>query len=272
MYPAPVVSLPDVPRAPGEGLLAIERVRTGSVVTRSSARSPLQLLLPRNHGDAVWAFLSNLGGGLVDGDAVALEVRVGAGASAMLATQASTKVYRSPRGCRQRIRADVGAGGLLVVLPDPVVCFAGARLDQEIDIDLGDDASLIVLDAFTCGRAARGERWAFDGYRSAITVRRGAQLLLRDVIELDPAAGALPARMGRFAALATIVAIGPRATIAAPAEPTRNADWIAALSPIAGGSLLRAAATSTTHLHAGIRAALTELPALLGDDPFARKY
>jgi len=27
---------------------------------------------------------------------------------------------------------------------------------------------LIVVDAFTCGRAACGERWAFDGYRSAI--------------------------------------------------------------------------------------------------------
>jgi urease accessory protein len=188
----------------------------------------------------------------------------------MLATQASTKVYRG--GAGQRIRAEVGDGGLLVVLPDPVVCFAGARLDQALDVRLGEGASVIAVDAFTCGRAARGERWAFDGYRSAITVTRGNRLILRDVIELDPAHGDLPARMGRFDALATLVAIGPGVSLAEPATPTRGAACVASRSPVEDGVVLRAAATGAEPLHAAIRAALTALPALLGDDPFARKY
>src|SRR5690349_4466504 len=128
-----VANLPPVtelraPAAPGEAILEVARGEARSVVLRAAARSPLRLLLPRNHGDAIWAYQSSLGGGLVDGDDVTLRVRVGAGAAALVATQASTKVYRSPRGCRQRVDAEVGDGGLLVLLPDPVVCYAGARL------------------------------------------------------------------------------------------------------------------------------------------------
>lgn len=253
----------------GAGVLAVERgPARRSVITRAVARSPLRILTPANHGHAAWAYVSSLGGGLVDGDAVALRVEIGDGAAAMLATQASTKVYRG--GAGQRIHATVGAGGLLVVLPDPVVCFAGARLEQSLDVRLGDGASVIIVDAFTCGRAASGERWAFDGYRSAITVTRGDRLLLRDVIELDPAHGALPARMGRFDALATIVAIG--AELTDPPPPARGAACLASRSPIEDGTLVRAIATGAEPLHAAIRAALTGLPALLGDDPFARKH
>lgn len=85
-------------------MLAIERGHGRSVVTRASARSPLQVSLPRNHGHAVWAFLASL----VDGDDTALNVTVGECAAVLLTTQASTKVYRchggpdqAPGGCRR---------------------------------------------------------------------------------------------------------------------------------------------------------------------------
>jgi urease accessory protein len=126
----------------------------------------------------------------------------------------------------------------------------------------------VILDAMTSGRAARGERWAFARYRSAITVTRD-RLLLHDAVELDPAHGPLDARMGRWDALATIVAIGPRA----PAlHDARDREWLAAVGAISDGTILRGAARSAQALHRGVRAALSELPALLGDDPFARKY
>ena len=223
---------------PGDAVLEITRVAGRSVVARAAARSPLQLLLPRNHGDAVWAFLSSLGGGLVDGDRVALRVTAGPGAAALLSTQASTKVYRSPRGCAQRVTAEVGAGGVLVVLPDPVACFAGARLEQALAVELAADATLVAVDAVTCGRAARGERWDLARYRSALTVTRAGAGVLRDVIELDPAHGTLAARMGRFDALATIVATGPRAPPSpCPPPPAAPRGWPrAARSPTAARS------------------------------------
>ncbi len=263
------------PRAPGEAVLEVVRGPGGrSVVTRAVACSPVRLLVPRNHGVAVWAFVSSLGGGLVDGDDVALRVHVGDGAAALLTTQASTKVYRSPRGCRQRLEAEVGVGGLLVLLPDPVACFAGARLDQTIDVRLGEGASLLAVDAVTCGRAAAGERWELGRYRSALTVVRDGATILRDVIELDDAHGAIAPRLGRFDALATLVAIGPRAPLGTPGPVARGDAWVAARSPLTvdDGALVRAAATSVERLHHGVRALLGGLPALLGDDPFARKW
>jgi urease accessory protein len=289
------------PAAPGEAILEVAQAGARTVVVRAAAMSPLRLLLPRNHGHAVWAYQASLGGGLVDGDHVTLRVRVGAGATALVTTQASTKVYRSPRGCRQRVEAEVADGGLLILAPDPTVCFAGARLAQETTVRLGEGASLVLIDAITCGRAASGERWAFASYRSAVSVRRGDALLLRDAIELDAAHGDIAARMGRFEALATVIAAGP---VGGPAgrglahalagtgggpralcrsvfpwtggdlfETSRERDWIAAPSRFAtDGMLVRAAATSAERLHRGVRALMSGLPSLLGDDPFARKW
>src|SRR4051812_14789077 len=111
---------------PGEGELAVERVGARSVLASAIAASPLKLLAPSNHGDAVWIYVVNFGGGLVDGDELKLRARIRRGASALVTTQSSTKVYRSPRGCSQSFEAEVEEDATLVVLPDPVACFAGA--------------------------------------------------------------------------------------------------------------------------------------------------
>ena len=74
--------------------------------------------------------LSSLGGGLLQGDAIAVEARVGAGATLQLSTQASTKVYRGARGAAQSLDADVAAGGLLVVTPDAVTPFPGVVMSK----------------------------------------------------------------------------------------------------------------------------------------------
>ncbi|MEO7328853.1 MAG: urease accessory protein UreD, partial [Minicystis sp.] len=128
----------------GRGRLSFEQSASGTVLREVYATSPLKLLTPRNHGRAAWVYVATFGGGLVDGDALHLDVTVSAGTTALLGTQASTKVYRCPTSsCRQDLVARVGAGALLVSLPDPVACFAEARYAQSIAIDLDPSASLI---------------------------------------------------------------------------------------------------------------------------------
>jgi len=83
------------------------------VLASAFATSPLRFLAPRNHGNASWVFLSNLGGGLVDGDRVHLDVEAQQDSTALLGTQASTKVYRSPNGCSQHTSLRVAAGAAL---------------------------------------------------------------------------------------------------------------------------------------------------------------
>src|SRR5262249_51891808 len=153
------------------GAIAFVRTGTRTVVHTARAASPLRLLTPSNHGHGAWIYLASLGGGLVDGDAIHLDVEVGPGACGLLGTQASTKVYRCPAGaCRQETRARVAPEGLLVTIPDPIVCFAGARYGQSITVDLAPGASLVLVDTLTAGRSARGERWDFHRYASRTAV------------------------------------------------------------------------------------------------------
>jgi urease accessory protein len=265
--------------APGRGVLALERGARGTIVRAARSNSPLKLLLPRNHGHGVWAYLASFGGGLVDGDSVHLEVDVGARATGLLSTQSSTKVYRSPRGCRQELHARVGEEGLLVLMPDPVACFAGARYEQETTVTLAPRASLVLLDAFTCGRAARGERWAFAHYLNRTLIQREGVPLFLDALRLTPEEGPLPARMGRFEALAMLAVFGPevaalREALLRPSGPLRRrAPVIETTSPLGeDGALLRVAATSVEEALSAVRARLRLLPQLLGDDPLARKW
>jgi urease accessory protein len=264
----------------GRGRVVFERAGARTVLAAVRAESPLRLLTPRNHGRAAWVIAASFGGGLVDGDAVRIEVDVGRGAAGLLGTQASTKVYRCPTATsRQEMRARVGDGGLLVSIPDPVACFAGARYAQIVDVALAPAASLVLIDAFTAGRTARGERWDFLRYAARTTVTRAGAPLFEDAIVLDPAHGDLRPRMGRFEAFATIALFGPEAAalrdaaLEASPLPRRGAALVQSASPIgADGAVVRVAGASAEAVTIAVRAQLAGLAELLGDDPFARKW
>jgi len=86
---------------------------------RARAESPMRLLLPKAAGaTAAWVCVTSLGGGLVRGDDLALDVEVKSGATLLLTTQASTKAFRG--ATRQTWRAQVE--GTLIAWPDPVAC------------------------------------------------------------------------------------------------------------------------------------------------------
>lgn len=264
----------------GQARLSFERVRGRTVVRNSLVHSPLRVLTPRNHGHAAWIYTSSLGGGLVDGDRLSVDLDVAPGASALLSSQGSTRVYRSPRGCRNELSARVGEDALLALVPDPTTCFAGARYTQVQDIHLASSASLIVMDLLTAGRSAYGERWAFGSFSSTLRVRRDGRALVDERWLLDPAQGLLPSRLGRFEALGTVLLVGPALAAAREAlvaqvgalPITPRAALVRAASPLGPDVLvLRAASTSPEQLLRTAREWLSFLPALLGDDPWTRR-
>ena len=264
----------------GSGSVRIERLGHHSIVTRCVAASPLRLLTPRNHGSAAWIYSATCGGGLVDGDAIDLGVRVEEGAAALLSTQASTKVYRSC-GTSSRIDGLVAPGGLLMVLPDPVVCFAASNYRQQQRFRLEDGASLVLMDWISSGRHAAGERWHFERYSSRLEVRRGDEIVLLDALSLDRSAGDIHGRMGRFNILCVIVVIGPlleahaerAAALAAKRPVTDRASLLVGASRIGtGGCIVRLAGVSMEEVTAAARDSLAFVPLLLGDDPWARKW
>ena len=267
-----------IPALPvGHGALEIAGSGGRSVVVGRHAASPLRLLCPRNAGTAAWTYTSSFGGGLVDGDDVRLDVTVGACAQALVATQASTKAYPAEHGARQTLAAGVAAAGLLVVLSDPLVPFAGARVESLVDVELVADASVVAVESLAAGRVARGERWQAARCQTRLRVRRDGQLLLDEALLLDPAHGDVAQRMGRFDAVATVALSGPavaraaRDLVADRRAPT--ADLLELVAPLdGGGCVLRIAATSTAILSNRVREALSFVAPLLGDDPFTRRW
>ena len=260
--------------------LLYQLVNDRTVVGRCYATSPLRILTPRNHGHAAWAYTSTLGGGLVDGDRIRLEVGVGEGAGAVLSSQGETRVYRSPRGCRSDLFAQVENNALLAVLPDPTVCFAGARYQQRTEIALAPGAALVLVDAFLSGRSARGERWAFERYVSELTLRLGDRVILAEKVLLDPDHGPIAERFGRFDVFATVLIAGDRLRLyrdalcrkldALPTPP--RARLIESANPLGEHALLvRIAAVSVEDVLRSIRTHLSFLPPLLGDDPWTRR-
>ena len=266
----------------GTGIVELGHVAGATAVVRRMARSPLKLLTPRGAGRCAHVVTSTYGGGLLAGDEVVLRLRAGDDTRCALGTQASTKVYRgaSARPGRQSLDADVGAGAVLAVVPDPVTCFAGSRYEQRQRFRLAGTASLLLIDWVTSGRAARGERWAFDSYRSETRVDVDARCVARDALLLEGADGSAAAHMGRFECLATAFLIGPALAVAAGEllgragrmAVTKRAPLIASASPIAGGAVLRAAGGAAESVGRFVAGLIQPAWAALGEDPWSRKW
>jgi urease accessory protein len=267
----------------GEGYVEITQVAGKSAVTRSRATSPLKLLSPRSPGGAAWIFASTYGGGLVSGDSIRLNLQAGPNTRCVLSTQASTKVYRAlEAGCRQELNANIAAGALVVCAPDPVVCYKGAEFTQRQRFSLDVNASLIFVDWFTSGRWACGERWAFSQYSSRNEIFVEDRCVFRDILLLDPIDGPLdgPMRMGSINCFATVVLVGPTLKenveqllqfISTQPAPSHGSLLFSA-SPIENGAILRVAGESCETVGSWIHERLAFVVALVGQDPWERKW
>jgi urease accessory protein len=262
-----------------DGRLSFRRVGERTVIDAALTSSPLRLLTPRNHGRAAWAYTSTLGGGLVDGDEIRLRVDVGPDAFALLASQGHNRVYRSGAGSASELVANVERGAFFALVPDPTVCFAGARYRQRTELRLAPGASAIIVDVLTAGREARGERWSFRRYSGELVLRIGDRVVVQERTLLDQQHGAVAERMGRFDVLCTAVLAGEllrqrRAALATslsgvPLRP--RADAVEQANDLGDALLVRIASTSLEKTLRTIREHLAFLPELLGDDPWARR-
>lgn len=251
-----------------------------SAAVSSFASSPMKLLTPVARGKSVWAYTSSFGGGLVAGDQTQLSVKVSDGARCFLGTQSSTKVYRNPAAlpCEHTTHATAGENAVLVFAPEPVQAFADSHYTQRQEFHLATSAGLVLLDWFSSGRAARGERWAFKHFESRNDLFIGGERALVDPILLN--SEELAARMGRFNCLATLLLIGPPLKAASDvllqqiaARPVeKRAALTASASPVRGGVLLRVAGEEVEAVRRELGGHLTFLRDILGDDPWARKW
>ena len=249
---------PPFPTAPGDGAAEFTLVR--GKTTLSTLRSTYPLKMLNLHGaarkcgggdqgakdggelpGAEWVYMLGHGGGIVSGDVMRVKVCVGEGCTAVMTTQSFTKVFTQHNGqiARQLMRARVGAGALLAVLPDPIVPFRDSRFAQHQEFDLApsgtvhggegesvangvgvpgdggegvEGGSLVLIDWMTSGRQARGEEWDMEHYQSVNRVLMSSRCILHDALKLErePLNASVQERMHPFHCLAMVALIGPR--------------------------------------------------------------
>jgi urease accessory protein len=218
----------------------------------------------------------NMGGGLVDGDAVDIEIDVLADATACFSTLSTSKVYKGSAG--QSIHARIASGGLLVWAPEPTVCFEAARFSQDVCIEMAEGASLLWVEGLLAGRVESGERYAFHCVTTSMRVESKGLPIFIDALRLSRDDGELEPRFRRFSATGMIVCVGPRALPLAASwfepslSPAAASNRLAVSRLSSGDALARVLAVDAQSLARELGRLTADLCEVLGDDPAARKW
>jgi urease accessory protein len=119
-------------------------------------------------------------GGLVGGDELRLDLRVGPAAHTLVTTPAAGKAYRTLGPlARQSHALTVEAGGTLEWLPQETIVYDGASVELETRVELAPDARFFGAETLCFGLPARREPFAHGSCRQIFDLRRdGAPILI----------------------------------------------------------------------------------------------
>ena len=191
-------------RARGTIALAVGAADGVTRRTRVHEAGSLRVRFP-NTQDGLEAVIVNTGGGMTGGDAFEIDIDVSEGARLVAGTAAAEKIYRSiGPDTVMDVRLSVGAGARLAWLPQETILFDRARLKRRIDVDLAEDASLVMAEAVLFGRAAMGETMTQGFWADNWRLRRGGRLVFAENVRLD---GDIAAKLARPAAAAGGIAL-----------------------------------------------------------------
>ena len=188
-------------RARGTIALAVGAADGVTRRTRVAESGSLRVRFPNTQGDL---------------EAVIVNTDVGKSARLVAGTAAAEKIYRSAGpDAAMNVRLSVGAGGRLAWLPQETILFDRARLKRRIDVDLAEDASLVMAEAVLFGRAAMGEAMRDGFWADTWRVRRGGKLVFAENVRLD---GDIAEKLARPASAAGCIALAT--VLVAPADET----------------------------------------------------
>ena len=234
MTAAPTLTLPRMRGREGRGRgLASGIAEIGFTCTAGATRlahlyqtNPLRVLFPAAEpGEPAFAVIATTSGGLVAGDRIAIDVRIGQGASAHVTAAAAEKIYRSSGDTVEIAQVfSIGEGGSLEFLPPETILFEGARLRRHTTVELGRGAAFLGGGITVFGRRARGERFTRGLLRELVEVRREGKLVWGEALDLGSDIGrviAHPAGFAGAAAFAILVLAAPQGDAAALVEGAR---------------------------------------------------
>lgn len=131
--------------------------------------------------------LIHVGGGYVDGDSYMTEVTLNESSSLALTTQASTKVYKSPRfGATQTMNYFLKEGSALYVRQDPLIPYRDARFTQNTNVYMSSSATFFYTDIITPGWSEDGRFFSYEKVASKLKIFVDGSLAVFDHLLLQP--------------------------------------------------------------------------------------
>lgn len=134
-----------------------------------------------------YLYLISLGGGILQGDRIAMRIEAEAGARVHVTTPSATKVYKMEHDyATQHVELVARRGALLEWLPEPLIPFGRSRLYQQADLYVEPEATLIYGEVMLPGRKAMGEEFAYEVLYNRVKASGPEGRLLHDAICLEP--------------------------------------------------------------------------------------
>lgn len=203
----------------------------GARLVRARHEGPLRVQRPfypegREASAPCHIYLLHPPGGLVSGDALAIDVNVACDAHALLTTPAAAKLYRADSqgvSWSQHARLTVAGGGTLEWLPQETLAFDGSRGSQSTTIELAGDARCLGWEIMALGRPASRLPFASGRVEQHFRLIRDGLPLWLERQPLDPQHPRFHGRWGQGGATvqATLWAVGlddPRSAVEALRE------------------------------------------------------
>ncbi|HMF98786.1 MAG TPA: urease accessory protein UreD [Vicinamibacterales bacterium] len=151
-----------------------------TVLAHGYAEPPLRVARTFDLDGAAYAILVCAGPGVFGGDTLTQAIRVGRDARVVLTSQAALQLHPSAAASNApavlRHSYVIESGAELHCHWDPVIPFAGARVDQQFDLQVADDSRFCWSDAVLAGRISRGEVWQFSALAHELVLRVGRRL------------------------------------------------------------------------------------------------
>jgi urease accessory protein len=206
-------------RAIGRIAFAVQAKAGVTRRTRVREEGSLRVRFPGPASAELEAVIVNTAGGVAGGDRFALDVTVEPGARLVVTTAAAEKVYRTLEpDATIDVKLAVGATSSLAWLPRETILFNRARLRRTINIDLAEDARLLLAEAIVFGRSGMGEAVDDAGVFDRWHLHRGGRLIHAEAMRLD---GAVAAKLAQLAvanggvAVATVLIVPADEAVAA---------------------------------------------------------
>ena len=163
-----------------------------SVVSRQYVTYPFRLSrtfrLDPTDPEHAYIYIMNASPGLLAGDNLRVCLQLDANTNLYLSDQSATKVHSMPTGTAAKTIYEiaVGAEANLEFVPEPLILYTDATLEQITQVTLHRTGRLFLSEIILPGRLARGEFYRFRHYFSRLQVTSPTgELLFADAMRLE---------------------------------------------------------------------------------------